>query len=116
MAEHTVTELVLRKQRYGRRNVWDISYNITSAGADGYSIAAGSNSLTGWTKIESVIVTGVRENMGYVACFVPNALPAAGDGIGGGKLRIVQSDDAVDPLDEVTSGDLGVFIVRVEGF
>jgi hypothetical protein len=116
MAEHTVTELVLRKENPGQRKVWDISYNITSAGADGYTIAAGSNSLSGWKKIEMALVTGVQENMGYVAQLIPSALPVAGGALGTFKLQIVQSDDAVDPLDEVTSGDLGVFVLRIEGY
>jgi hypothetical protein len=117
MAEHTVTELVLRKENPGQRKVWDISYNITTAGADGYTIAAGSKSLSGWKKIEMALVTGVQENMGYVAQLIPSALPVAGGALGTFKLQISGAPQGTTgPLDEVVSGDLGVFVLRIEGY
>lgn len=46
--------------------------------------------------------------------FIPTTLSL--DDSGDGKLRVYQSDDAVDPLDEVTSGDLGEFRFAVLGY
>jgi hypothetical protein len=116
MAASTVTELVLRKELYGQRRVWDLSINVTAAGDDGHAIAAGTGALSGWKQIEMVLVTGAQENGGYVIQYIPTTLPVAAGALGNGKLRVYEAGADGDVLDEVVTGDLGVFIVRVEGY
>lgn len=111
MAEHTATLTKCRDEVWGNQKVKFFRIDITFAGSDGYTIAASS---IGLRRIREVMILGVQENGGYVMRFVPTTL--AGDDCGDGKLRVYQSDDAVDPLDEVTSGDLGEFRFAVFGY
>jgi len=115
MAEHTVTPLVLKpKQNVGQSRRWKLSLNITAAGVDGYSITAGTNPLSGWERIEGFRVLG-QENGGYVMQYIPTTLPASDGYMGNGKVRVYEAGGDGGVLDEVVSGDLGVFIVEIEG-
>lgn len=110
MAEHTATLTKVDDDVWGKLLVKFYRIDITSAGADGYTL---SPAALGLRRIKEVIISGTQENGGYVMRYVPTAL---GDQAGGGVLNVYQSDDAVDPLDEVTSGDLGEFRFIVLGY
>lgn len=111
MAEHTATLTKRRDDVWGTSKVKFYTIDITSAGADGYTLSA---SVLGFRRIREVLIFGTQENGGYVMRFIPTTLSL--DDSGDGKLRVYQSDDAVDPLDEVTSGDLGEFRFAVLGY
>lgn len=111
MAEHTATLVKNYDDVWGSLRVKGYSINITAAGADGYTLSA---ALLGFKRIKEVICTGTQETMGYILQFIPTSVTL--EGCGDGLLQVVQSDDAVDPLDEVTSGDLGVFRFLVLGY
>lgn len=117
MAEHTATVTRIGyPQPEGQHKAVTLSINITSAGADGLSLTAGSGKLSDFRRIVSVDVQGAVENGGYVMQFIPTTLPTDERGVGNGKVRVYEAgaDDAA--LDEVVSGDLGVFMVKVVGF
>jgi hypothetical protein len=110
MAGHTATLTKVRDEVWGNQKVKFYRIDITSAGADGYALTAAT---LGFRRIREVMILGAQENGGYVMKYIPDTL---GDDAGDGVLNVYQSDDAVDPLDEVTSGDLGEFRFAVFGY
>lgn len=117
MAEHTATVTRIGyPQADGQYKSIELSVNITSAGADGLTLAAGSGKLGDFRRIVSVQVKGTVENGGYVMQFIPTTLPSGEAGVGDGLLRVYEAGADAAALDEVTSGDLGVFMVKVVGY
>jgi hypothetical protein len=117
MAEHTATVTRIGyPQAEGQYKKITLSINITSAGADGLSLTAGSGKLGDFRRIVSVTCQSSQENGGYVMQYVPTTLPSGEAGVGDGKVFVYEAGADAAALDEVESGDLGVFMVEVVGF
>lgn len=114
MAASTVTIKKYGKdERFGHVVRKHFNFNITSAGADGATVSA---SALGLNTITSVRIVG-QETGGYVAQFLPTSRPTAEwSYLGDGVIRVYEAGADAAVLDEVTSGDLGEFLVEVEGF
>lgn len=111
MAEHTATLTKRRDDIWGTSKVKFYTIDITSAGADGYTLSA---SVLGFRRIREVLVFAGKENGGYVLDFIPTTLSL--DDCGDGKLRVYEAGADGAVLDEVTSGDLGEFRFAVLGY
>lgn len=116
MAAATASFYRLREERMGRLRVLFLAVDVTSGGADGVGLTAGSGELTDVSEIVWVNISGACETGGYVCKYVVDA-EATADGrgsgsVGDGDLIWYESDDAVDPLDATTDA-VGVEYIQV---
>lgn len=111
MAEHTATLTKLKDDRDGRRKSATFEINITSAGADGFTL---NGPKLGFSRLCEVKIQNTVENGGYVAQFIPTTLGLKE--VSTGKIRVYEAGADGAVLDEVTSGDLGVFRFEATGY
>lgn len=114
MAATTGTLTVVARERSGRLGTWLLcKFNASGVGADGYPLNA---SALGAKHIVWFRDSAVREDAtkgGYELSFVPDAEPGQNEALGDGDLFIYEAGADAAPLDEVETGDLGVFYFEV---
>lgn len=110
MAASTGTLTVVHQEASGRlgKKLY-CKLNLSGVGADGYPLNAsdlGYNSIV-WFSGSQAFEDATKA--GYRLGYVPDAEPDQGEAMGDGDLFVYEAGADAAPLDEVETGDLGVF-------